>query len=110
MYAGLSGAAILSHQPVVWQAARTQPFPYESLSMSLKLILMRHAKSDWNDPLQSDHERGLNPRGQASARALGDWLRGNGHLPDLCITHHLFDPPPVADVTRVQAEAGNSAS
>ncbi|WP_321829806.1 SixA phosphatase family protein [Thalassovita sp.] len=54
--------------------------------MSLKLILMRHAKSDWNDPLQSDHERGLNPRGQASAKALGDWLRGNGYLPDLLLS------------------------
>ena len=54
--------------------------------MSLKLILMRHAKSDWNDPLQSDHERGLNPRGQASAKGLGDWLRGNGYLPDLLLS------------------------
>jgi len=47
----------------------------------MKLILLRHAKSSWTDPLQSDHERPLNPRGMASAAAIGDWLRAKAHLP-----------------------------
>ncbi len=50
--------------------------------MSLRLILMRHAKSSWDDPLQSDHDRPLNSRGQRSAQALGGWLREKGHAPN----------------------------
>jgi len=40
-----------------------------------RLILMRHAKSSWDSPALSDHERPLNARGEKSAAALGDWLR-----------------------------------
>lgn len=47
-----------------------------------RLILMRHAKSDWSDPNASDHARTLNHRGQLSAEALGDWMRANGLHPD----------------------------
>lgn len=54
--------------------------------MSLKLILMRHAKSGWDDPTLSDHQRGLNPRGQFSAPAIGAWLQAKGHLPDLLLS------------------------
>ncbi len=56
--------------------------------MTLTLILMRHAKSDWDNPLLSDHDRPLNPRGRRSADAMGDWLRESGWLPDevLCST------------------------
>ena len=50
--------------------------------MTRRLILMRHAKSSWDDPLQSDHDRPLNKRGRRSADALGDWLRGCAYLPD----------------------------
>lgn len=53
----------------------------------MRLILMRHAKSDWSGA-GDDHARPLNARGQGSARALGDWLRAKGYLPDqvLCST------------------------
>ncbi|MDU8912230.1 SixA phosphatase family protein [Aestuariicoccus sp. MJ-SS9] len=53
------------------------------------LILMRHAKSDWSMNLD-DHARGLNKRGERSARALGDWLRAQEYLPDqvLCSDAH----------------------
>ncbi|KEJ88662.1 SixA phosphatase family protein [Sulfitobacter donghicola] len=47
-----------------------------------RLILMRHAKSDWTDLDQTDHGRALNERGRVSAAALGDWLRKNGFQPD----------------------------
>ena len=49
--------------------------------MTLRLILMRHAKSNWNKPV-SDHERELNGRGRASAQAMGNWLRENDILPE----------------------------
>ncbi|MBS0125628.1 SixA phosphatase family protein [Thetidibacter halocola] len=46
------------------------------------LILMRHAKSDWSFA-EPDHERPLNARGIANARAMGDWLRAQGLAPDM---------------------------
>ena len=48
----------------------------------LRLSLMRHAKSDWDDPLLSDHDRPLNGRGRRSARALGDWMRSRHYQPE----------------------------
>ncbi|MDZ7709454.1 MAG: histidine phosphatase family protein [Roseovarius sp.] len=53
-----------------------------------RLILMRHAKSDWGDPGLPDHARPLNKRGRRAATALGHWLREAGHLPNdiLCST------------------------
>lgn len=50
--------------------------------MTCTLILMRHAKSDWNHADLSDHDRPLNPRGRYAATAMGNWLRAQGHLPD----------------------------
>ena len=53
-----------------------------------KLILLRHAKSAWDDPALDDHDRPLNARGRAAAPRIGAWLRGDGHVPDriLCST------------------------
>lgn len=47
-----------------------------------RLILTRHAKSDWDDPSLPDHDRPLNARGRRSARALGDWLASRGYDPE----------------------------
>lgn len=49
--------------------------------MPLSLILTRHAKSSWDDPLASDHDRPLNKRGRRSAKALGQWLAEKNHVP-----------------------------
>ncbi len=50
--------------------------------MTKTLILMRHAKSSWDAPATSDHARPLNGRGRRSAKALGDWMRAQGWIPD----------------------------
>jgi phosphohistidine phosphatase len=52
------------------------------------LILMRHAKSAWNDPHQKDIDRPLNGRGRKAAPQMGAWLAGAGYRPDvvLCST------------------------
>ena len=50
--------------------------------MTRRLILIRHAKSDWSTPGLGDHQRPLNKRGRASAKAIGDWLRQRDYLPD----------------------------
>ncbi|MFM2356403.1 MAG: hypothetical protein RLZZ528_2139 [Pseudomonadota bacterium] len=47
-----------------------------------RLILTRHAKSDWDDPMLPDHERPLNGRGRRSALELGEWLHSRGYEPD----------------------------
>lgn len=47
-----------------------------------RLILTRHAKSSWDDPLTPDHDRPLNERGQAAAADLGVWLASRGYVPD----------------------------
>lgn len=56
--------------------------------MTLTLILMRHAKSDWAHSGLADHDRPLNARGAGDAPAMGDWLRAQGYMPDevLCST------------------------
>lgn len=47
-----------------------------------RLILMRHAKSDWSDLTASDHERTLNARGIRSATAMGAWMKEQALQPD----------------------------
>ena len=54
--------------------------------MTRKLILMRHAKSSWDQPFLDDHDRPLNDRGRDSALRMGHWLRRNGHIPDACVS------------------------
>lgn len=39
------------------------------------LLLLRHAKSSWDDPALPDHDRPLTPRGRRAARAIGGYLR-----------------------------------
>ncbi|MFD1882147.1 SixA phosphatase family protein [Paracoccus pacificus] len=53
-----------------------------------RLIVTRHAKSDWDDPSLEDHDRPLNGRGRRSAQELGDWLASRGYEPEevLCST------------------------
>ncbi|MGP1356931.1 SixA phosphatase family protein [Roseicyclus sp.] len=56
--------------------------------MTLRLVLIRHAKSDWDDPAVDDHDRPLNARGRRSAPRIGAWLADRGFVPDavLCST------------------------
>ena len=53
--------------------------------MTLRLILMRHAKSSWDDALTDDHSRVLNKRGRHSAVAVGKWLARSGFEPDFVL-------------------------
>tara|TARA_R110002096_G_scaffold411631_4_gene611826 strand:+ start:2400 stop:2906 length:507 start_codon:yes stop_codon:yes gene_type:complete len=50
--------------------------------MTNRLILTRHAKSNWDDPLTPDHDRPLNERGKAAAADLGAWLASRGYVPE----------------------------
>lgn len=49
------------------------------------LLLLRHAKSSWRDPGQSDHERPLNGRGRDAADAMAARMLDQGLVPDLAL-------------------------
>ena len=80
-------------------ALRTSPLAYSLLSATLtqtppiqrntkmtrQLLLMRHAKSDWNVPGLGDKDRPLNARGKSTAPTMAIWLFEHGLLPDLIL-------------------------
>ena len=47
----------------------------------LRLMLLRHAKSDWSNPSIPDHARILNKRGRKAAKAMGRYMAANGFSP-----------------------------
>jgi phosphohistidine phosphatase len=49
-----------------------------------RLVLMRHAKSDWPDGM-ADHERPLAKRGRRDAPRIGRWLGESGYVPDAVV-------------------------
>ncbi|MCH7581692.1 MAG: histidine phosphatase family protein [Acidobacteria bacterium] len=50
------------------------------------LMLMRHAKSDWDVSYGADHDRPLSQRGVRSARLMGRLVAGTDLIPDLVIS------------------------
>ncbi|MBV9811947.1 MAG: histidine phosphatase family protein, partial [Acetobacteraceae bacterium] len=50
-----------------------------------QLLLLRHAKSSWDDPKLSDHARPLNPRGRHAARAMRGVMQTLGLAPDIVL-------------------------
>jgi phosphohistidine phosphatase len=62
------------------------------------LLVLRHAKSSWNDAGLDDHERPLNARGRRDAPRMGDMLREQGLTPDRIISSD-------AERARLTAEA-----
>ena len=50
------------------------------------LLILRHAKSSWNNTNLSDHERPLNKRGKRDAPRMGKLLAEQNLTPDLIIT------------------------
>ncbi len=46
------------------------------------LLLMRHGKSDWENPFLDDHDRPLARRGQRAAVRMGEWLLAQKLAPD----------------------------
>jgi len=54
--------------------------------MSRELLILRHAKSDWDAGASSDFERPLAKRGKKDAPRVGEWLFREGLVPDLVIS------------------------
>lgn len=51
-----------------------------------KLLLLRHAKSSWDDPVLADFDRPLNGRGRRAAPLIGKFIRERRLRPDLIIS------------------------
>jgi phosphohistidine phosphatase len=49
------------------------------------LLLLRHAKSSWDDPTLADHDRPLAPRGIRAAKLIGARLRADQTPVDLVL-------------------------
>lgn len=49
------------------------------------LLLLRHAKSSWDDPGLVDHDRPLSPRGVRAAKKVAGHLHESGLRPDLVL-------------------------
>ena len=50
------------------------------------LLILRHAKSSWDDTSLDDVERPLNARGRSDAPRMGELLRDERLIPDVIIT------------------------
>jgi phosphohistidine phosphatase len=50
-----------------------------------QLLLLRHAKSSWDDPSLGDHSRPLSRRGREAAVAMGAAMRELGLVPDVVL-------------------------
>ncbi|WP_375383689.1 histidine phosphatase family protein [uncultured Microbacterium sp.] len=53
--------------------------------MTIRLVLVRHAKSDWGDAALADHDRPLNDRGMRDAPVMARVLADSGFRPDVII-------------------------
>ncbi len=54
--------------------------------MPRELLILRHAKSDWDTPAASDFERPLAKRGKKDAPRVGEWLYREGLIPRLIVS------------------------
>lgn len=50
------------------------------------LLLMRHAKSDWDADFETDHDRPINERGRRAAALMGEWLARTDQEPALVVS------------------------
>jgi len=66
-----------------------------------KLCLIRHAKSSWDNPAIEDHERPLDPRGEADAALMGGFLAKKQLKPDIILASNATR---AVDTARIIAE------
>ena len=66
--------------------------------MNKKLLLLRHAKSSWDDPSISDYDRPLNSRGKQNASTMGNFLKKENLIPDLIISSPAKRAHKTADI------------
>ncbi len=50
------------------------------------LLILRHAKSSWDDESLDDHERPLNKRGQRDVLRMGQWIADQDLVPEVILS------------------------
>ncbi len=70
-----------------------------------QLLLLRHAKSSWDDPALRDHDRPLNPRGERAARAMSNAFAMLRLSPDLALVSSSVRTRQTFDALRLMTEA-----
>lgn len=65
----------------------TSDAPRRHIAIQMKtLLVLRHAKSSWNESGLADHDRPLNERGERDAPRMGDLVRERRLTPDVIIS------------------------
>ena len=72
-----------------------------------KLIIIRHAKSDWKDNSLDDYDRPLNKRGLNDAVVMGKLLHKNGLKPDLIMSSPALRAMKTAELISKEVEYKN---
>ena len=75
-----------------------------------RLLLLRHAKSSWDQPDLADHDRPLAPRGRRAAIALSEHLAGLAELPDLVLCSSAARTVETLELIRSGLPAGTSVT
>lgn len=71
-----------------------------------RLVICRHAKSAWDDPFLSDHQRPLAPRGLRDAPEMAKRLKKEGIYPDSILTSDARRALQTARITADELEIG----
>ena len=72
-----------------------------------ELLLVRHAKSSWDDPYLDDHDRPLNERGLRNAPEMGKRLQGSSIRPDVWISSTAVRAISTAEIIATQIDFPN---
>ena len=75
-----------------------------------RLLLLRHAKSSWDQPDLADHDRPLAPHGRRAAIALGEHLRGLAEPPELVVCSSAARTVETLQLIRPELPASTSVS
>jgi phosphohistidine phosphatase len=67
------------------------------------LCILRHAKSSWNDPDLSDHERPLNDRGKKAAPFMGRLIADRDITPDVIVSSPAVRAKTTAELVKESA-------
>jgi phosphohistidine phosphatase len=67
------------------------------------LLILRHAKSSWDEPSLPDHDRPLNRRGRHDAPRMGELIRSLDLVPDLVVSSTAVRARTTAELAGEQA-------
>lgn len=75
--------------------------------MMKKILIMRHAKSDWSDGSLRDFDRPLNNRGSKAAPLMGKEIKKLGLTPELIISSPALRARMTAEAVKDNCEYNN---